>query len=83
MDRPRGLNVEAEQLDEPGSVEADDDLVVDDRDRHRELSRAPDQLLPALHVFCHVDVAILDALGRKKLLRLLAGASGGGTVDRD
>jgi hypothetical protein len=71
-----GLGVQAEQLGEPRPVEADHHLVVDDRDRHRELPGASEQLLPALEVLRHVDFPVGDALGRKKLFRLLAGASG-------
>ena len=68
---------------QPGLVEADDDLTVDDDDRDGHASGEADQFLPGLGALDDVDVLVGDTLRRKKLFRRAAGASGGTGVHDD
>ena len=80
--RWRVLGIQAECTRQAGTVEPDDDLVIDDGDGNRQLTGSPQEFLTPFEILGDVHFAIPDALGRKKLFRQLAGASGrGGKYD--
>ena len=72
---------DAEQVLQSPLVEAPHHLVTHRDDGHRHLAGEPDQLLPSVDVFHHVDIFERHTFGAKELLRLFARHSGGGAVN--
>ena len=71
---PRRSLLDAQEALDFAPVKADDHLAVDDRDRSRPQSELQ-QFLQCLRIFPDVLRGKLDALLRKKLFLLVAGAS--------